>query len=250
MQKNIEEYMREVFKRFEDKSVLNIEVDIDASEYKEENPWLFSVFVKYDSLDDNKDGYEEFLETKESLIIALEHKVKARYVGSRIVDGWNEFYFYAKDSKKLDTIVAKILTPSSYTFESNVVKDAKWGFYENQLFPTELEFCHIQSSKIIFLLEEEGDNLSVPRDVEHYISFETPTQKNRFVNRLDIDGFAFKDDISSEDFEYGVALVKNHKVTEEEVEKVVNELFVHIKKEHGYYEGWSTVLVDESIADM
>ena len=242
--------MREIFKRLQDSSSLNIEVDVDASEYKDENPWLFSIFVKYDGLDENKEGYEEFLETKESLIISLEHEEKTKYVGSRIVDGWSEFYFYAQDSKKLDTIVAKILTPSSYTFESNVVRDSKWGFYETQLFPTELEFCHIQSSKIIFLLEEEGDDLSVPRDVEHYISFETPTQKNRFVNTLNIDGFTFKDEISSEEFEHGVALVKNHKVTDEEVTNVVDELFSEIKKEHGYYEGWSTVLVAESTDDM
>lgn len=237
--------MREIFNRLEDNSQVAIEVNLDTHDSKEMNPWLFSVFVKYDSLDDTKDDYEEFLETKESLIIALQHQDRAIYVGSRIVDGWSEFYFYAYDSKKLDTIVDKILNPSNYVYESNVVRDTKWGFYDSQLFPTELEFCHIQSAKIIFLLEEEGEDLSIVRDVEHYISFLTPTQKNRFVNTLDIEGFSFKDDISTEEFEHGVALVKNHAVTEEEVAKVVEELFAKVKAENGYYEGWSTTLVSE-----
>lgn len=235
--------MREIFNRVEDNSEVVIEVNIEATDAKEMNPWLFSTFVKYDNLDETKEGYEEFLETKESLIIALEHQDRAIYVGTRVIDGWNEFYFYAYDSKKLDSIVSKILTPSNYVYESNVVRDTKWDFYETQLFPTELEFCHIQSAKIIFLLEEEDEDLTIQRDVEHYVSFETPTQKNRFINTLDIEGFIFKDEISSEEFEHGVALVKKHAVIEKEVKKVVDELFAKVKENNGYYEGWSTTLV-------
>nr|WP_321265748.1 DUF695 domain-containing protein [uncultured Sulfurimonas sp.] len=237
--------MREIFSRAEDNGEVIIEVNIEATDAKEMNPWLFSIFIKYDSLDESQDGYEEFLETKEALIIALEHQDRAVYVGSRVVDGWNEFYFYAYDSKKLDAIASKILTPSNYIYESNVVRDTKWGFYETQLFPSELEFCHIQSAKIIFLLEEEEEDLTLERDVEHYVSFETPTQKNRFLNTLEIEGFSFKDEISSEEFDHGVALVKNHAVTELEVKKVVDELFAKIKKDNGYYEGWSTTLMSE-----
>jgi hypothetical protein len=237
--------MREIFNRVEDDATVITEVNIEASDVKDMNPWLLSVFVKYENSDETEVGYEEFLETKEVLIISLEHQDRAIYVGSRVVDGWYEFYFYAYDSKKLDSIVSKILTPSNYVYESNVVRDTKWSFYETQLFPTELEFCHMQSEKIIFLLQEEDEDLSIPRDVEHYISFETPSQKNRFINTLNIEGFNFKDDISSEEFEHGVALVKKHAVTQEEVEKNVNELFAIVKENNGYYEGWSTTLAEQ-----
>ncbi|MEA3370440.1 MAG: DUF695 domain-containing protein [Campylobacterota bacterium] len=236
--------MREIFQRLEDGENIHYEVEMDAGEFKSENPWLFSVFVKFDSCDENSDGFEEFLETKGSLIIALESEGEVHYVGSRVVDGWSEFYFYASDSKELNSMSTAILKESGYTYESNVVKDKKWNFYETQLFPTELEQHNIQTAKIIFLLEEEGDDLSLARDVEHYVSFEVPTQKNRFINTLNVEGFSFKDDISSDEFEHGVALVKNHAVTYEEATKVIAELFEFIKKEHGYYEGWSTTLVN------
>ena len=98
----------------------------------------------------------------------------------------------------------------------------------------------------IYLLEEEGDTLEVPRMVEHYISFDTPTQKERFVNALTQDSFSFKDEISSEEFENGIALSKEHSVTREAVAVVVEELFEMIKNEQGYYEGWSTTLIDEA----
>ncbi len=237
--------MREIFKKTVDGSLVNIEIDVDADEFKSGRPWLFSVFVKYEGLDETKDGYEDFLETKESLIIALEHTNKANYVGSRIIDGWSEFYFHCEDSKDLNSIVAKILSSTGYVYESNVVRDTKWNFYETQLFPSELELHHIQSAKIIFLLEEEEDDLSVEREVEHYAVFDTATQKDRFVEHAKELGFAFKDDIATDEYEHGVALVKIHMPREEEVKKVVEELFPEIKKEHGYYEGWSTTLVSE-----
>jgi len=241
--------MREYFTREIDKEIVHYEVNMSAGEFKQGNPWLFSVFIKVEALDASKDGYEEFLETKESLIIALEHENKVKFVGSRVVDGWCELYFYSNDSKELTSMVTAILKDSGYAFESNVVRDNKWNLYETQLFPSALEQHNIQSEKIIFLLEEEGDDVSVSRDVEHYASFTTPTQKNRFINTLELDGFSFKDDISSEEFEHGVALLKNHAVDLATVNAIVAKLFELIKKEKGFYEGWSTTLLNDKEED-
>jgi len=235
--------MRDYFTRVEDGRVINMEVVMGAGEYKDGMPWLFSVFIKYDGDNTSEQDYEEFLESKESLIIGVEYEDKAKYIGSRVVDGWSEFYFCASSAKELNNMVTAMLKDTGYVYESNIVKDKKWGFYETQLFPTELELAHIQSSKIIFLLKEEDDILTTPRVVEHYLSFETPTAKNRFINTLDLDGFSFKDEIDSDDFEHGIVLVKEHSVDEDEVKKVVTELFEAVKKEGGYYEGWSTTLV-------
>ena len=236
--------MREFFTREEDGNLVHIEVDMNAFAYVKRFSWLFSVFVKFDALDESSAGFEEFLESKESLIIALENRDEAKYVGMRVVDGWSELYFYSNESKELETTVAKMLAPSNYKYESSVVKDTKWDFHYKNIYPTELELCHIESEKIIFLLEEEGDDLTLPREVEHYVSFETPTQKNKFINSLSLEGFTLKDEIDAEEFENGVALVKTHAVSSEIVKEVVEELFVAIKKNQGFYEGWSTTLTN------
>ncbi len=237
--------MRELFTRIEENSVVHLEVDMNAFAYSSDNPWLFSVFIKFDGADEASESFEEFLETKEALIIALEHEDRTKYVGMRIVDGWSELYFYANDSKDLDAIVTKILSPSHYVYESSVVRDTKWDFHYKNLKPSELELCHIESEKIIFMLQEEDDDLEVVRPVEHYISFELPTQKNRFINTLDIEGYTLKDEISSEEFEHGIALVKEHNVTSQTLQEEISKLFEIIKKNQGFYEGWSTVLASE-----
>jgi len=238
--------MREFFQRIEDGSVVAVEIDMNAFGYSNRFSWLFSVFIKFDSVDTNEESFEEFLEAKEALIISLELDEKAKYVGSRMLDGWSEIYFYAADSKSLNSEVTKMLSPSNYVFESSVVKDTKWDFHHKNLVPSELEECHIQSEKIIFMLEEEEDDLEVVRVVEHYISFELPTQKNRFINTLELEGFKIKDEISSEEFENGIALISEHKVTSEAVKEIVETLYKEIKKSQGFYEGWSTTLANES----
>lgn len=240
--------MREYFTRIEDNNTIHIEIDLNAFGFSSNNPWLFSVFIKFDGLDESISGFEEFLETKESLIISLEHEDKAKYVGTRNLDGWSEIYFYAKDSKELERIAQHILKETTYIYESSVVRDTKWDFHHKNLTPSELEQCHIQSEKIIFMLKEEEDDLSKVRSVEHYISFELPTQKNRFINTLNIEGYSLKDEISSEEFEHGVALVKEHNIQSETLKKEIDKLFVEIKKCQGYYEGWSTTLAEDTQA--
>jgi uncharacterized protein (TIGR01619 family) len=237
--------MREFFVRVDNDELVSIEVELNAYGYSSDNPWLFSIFIKFNAQDEQIAGYEEYLETKESLIIALEHEEKAKFVGGRIVDGWSELYFYAKDSKDLENRVTAMLRRTNYVYECSVVKDAKWDFHHKNLAPSELELCHIESEKIIFMLEEEEDDLSVVRPVEHYVSFELPTQKNRFINTLDLEGYTLKDEISSDEFEHGIALVKEHNVTSEVVKEEVSKLFEFIKKNQGFYEGWSTVLSKE-----
>ena len=237
--------MRDIFQRLEDGHLVNIEIDLNAFAYSGNNPWLFSIFIKFDGADEQIAGYEEFLETKEALIIALENEDKVKYVGTRIVDGWSEMYFYSQDSKSLESTVTQILKPCNYVYESSVVRDTKWDFHHKNLKPSELEQCHIESEKIIFMLEEEDDDLDVIRPVEHYLSFELPTQKNRFINTLDLEGYTLKDEISSEDFEHGIALVKDHNVTSQTLNEEVSKIFEAVKKCQGYYEGWSTVLAAE-----
>jgi len=237
--------MREYFFRYEEDKKIKIEVNFDLDDVKEYNPWLLSIFIKFDALNEKAEGFEEFLETKETLIIALGHNQRAHYVGSRIVDGWSELYFYSYDSKRLDSVVKEILAPSEYIYESNIVRDTKWEFYESELFPTELEIANIESFKTIAMLEEEGDCIEISREVEHYLSFLTPTQKERFLESVEHLGFHYKDEIASDTFEHGVAVVKKHSLVEEDVLNNVKLLFQAVKKAGGFYEGWSTVLVDE-----
>lgn len=233
--------MRDTFERVEDFGVVEIEFEIVEDKCDKAYPWLYSLFIKVDTTK-NSEIYENFLETKEAVIISLTHNGLAKYVGMRMVDGWSELYFYARDGKNIDAIVSNMLKDNYFKYETSIVKDLKWDFYHKNLYPSELEFIYIDSAKIISELEEEGDDLSVAREVEHYASFDTTTQRDRFIKAALAAGYSFKDEISSEEFDYGAALIKEHNLLKESIKSAAKELYELAKKERGYYELWSTTL--------
>jgi len=237
--------MREFFNRVEDNELVKIEVDLAAKDFADTHPWLFSIFIKYDGLEDNDEKVAEFFELKEQVIIALEYKETSYYIGNRIIDNWSEIYFCAQDSKGLEAIANNILKSSGYIYECNVVKDAKWEFYDFNIFPTELEMCLMQSFKIIEMLESEGDNLSTCREVEHYASFETAGHKERFLEKAAQASYVFKDDLDPEEYTHGVAITKEHALSEEDILQKVSEIFSLVESENGSYELWSTVIQEK-----
>lgn len=68
--------MREIFSRVEEDILVNIEVEVDIEEYRDSYIWLFSLFVKPNSIDKESEAFEQFLEIKESMIISVEHQKK------------------------------------------------------------------------------------------------------------------------------------------------------------------------------
>ncbi len=234
--------MRELFVSADEK--IDIEVELDIDEGEKTFSWLFSLFINFDLEKKSQEEIEVFLEMKESIILILEKNSMVKYVGQRIIDSWVELYFYSLNSKNLQKSIIKYLSESSLQFESGVVRDTKWDFYTANLMPNELEYCFMESQKIINLLEEEGDNIDISREVEHYAMFETSTQKQRFIDSAIENGFKFKDDLSTDECEHGVALTKVHNLQTDTLNIVIKELHDRVKIERGYYELWSTVLVE------
>ncbi len=206
-----------------------------ALEQDSEFGYLYSLFVKLRSEDEF--AYEQFLDTKEALIATLDELL---YAGSRLDDGWCEIYFYAQDTKGLDKQVATFLR-GEYAYESSSTKDAKWDFWYKNLLPNELEFLYMEAKKIVDDLLSEGDELESVREVEHYATFDTPTQMERFVANASKVGFRLKDELDIDG--YGVAVVREHSLLD--LNSYIETLYELAKKEHGNYELFSTVLSDE-----
>ena len=233
--------MRELFISEDEK--IDIEVELDIDENTKTYPWLFSLFINFDLEKKTQDEIEIFLEMKESIILKLEKNSMVKYVGQRTIDGWIELYFYSLNSKNIQKSIVNYLKETSLQFESGVVRDTKWDFYTANLMPNELEYCYIESQKIVELLKEEGDTINEPREVEHYAMFDTETQKQRFTQSAIESGFIFKDDISNDECNHGVALIKVHNLQNEALHKAIKELYDAAKVEHGHYELWSTMLI-------
>ncbi|PHR57340.1 MAG: hypothetical protein COA44_06475 [Arcobacter sp.] len=212
----------------------------DENIYEEKHILLYT-FIKFDGEN------EELLEIEKKL---LEHTPKLDYVGWRLIDGWAEFYFYGESAKGFEKSINEALKPA-YQFESGNRKDKKHETYYKLLMPNTQEYHNIQSEEIIADLEEAGDDLSIDHRIEYHAIFQTSTQRKRFLESIEEDGFSFLNDFLDEkaedDFVYGIVFTKLSPVSIEDLNTQTKMIFPTIDREHGRYEGWGTnvMAVDE-----
>jgi regulator of RNase E activity RraB len=205
-----------------------------------QRPWLLWLFVRVANSEDS-----EFIAFRDDLITALDSQIEAVYAGTISKDGWCELYFYGSTSKKFENITSDVMAShTQYPYERGSSKDTKWEMYQERLYPEPFEIISIQSRHTLEALMEEGDDLSIQREVEHYFFFQTPTALQRFETSMLSHGFSLKEHINDDesDYVYGVTLIKVEPVVPEQIHETTSMLYELVMQEHGHYEGWSTVL--------
>jgi regulator of RNase E activity RraB len=237
--------------RNEEGAAVRTETDLSLIDTVPDNrrPWLVWVFVKIKSPDAN--GWcigqecEQLLKLRSSMQKMLGAEIDAVFAGERMQDGWVELFFYAPAAKKFQSSAASVMKDyEGYAFDTGSSRDAKWEHYQLELYPDAVMLQQIESRFIISELEEAGDDITAEREVEHYLFFQTEANAERFAQKMAEKGFALKEKVVQENAEHahGVVLVKTHAVTEEVLMAQTSELFDEAYREHGTYEGWSTVL--------
>jgi len=221
----------------------DVELDLIEEAPQEERPWLLWLFVKADSLTDSLIAFSDDLKT------TLEDSIDAVFAGRVIKDGWAEFYFYAPQSKRFENLSADVMARhGGYAYERGSSRDGKWEMYTDNLYPDAYGLLGIQNRHTIEALIEAGDDLNIPREVEHYLFFQTKSAMERAVAQLASHGFEVKEHAHDDesDYAYGVVLIKNEPITPETVEETTTSLYESAIQEHGHYEGWSTIMGEKT----
>ncbi|RLA69776.1 MAG: hypothetical protein DRG24_07945 [Epsilonproteobacteria bacterium] len=234
----------------DDGNAVRTELDLSLIEEapQDERGWLAWLFVKIKSPDDmqwcSEHECEILLTIQQRLSKRIEEKLNGVMVGVRMQEGWQEFYFYLPTAKKFENSAAEVMRSfEGYAYDTGTAKDFKWDKYRRELYPDAMMAQQIDSRYIINELEEEGDDLNVERNVEHYLFFQTLAQAERTAESLGESGFTLKETVEQDDtYAYGIVMTKIHAVNEETLMQETLGLFQAAAKEHGVYEGWSTVL--------
>ncbi|MBN2894999.1 MAG: DUF695 domain-containing protein [Campylobacterales bacterium] len=209
------------------------------------HPWLLWCFIKLKYPQANgcwsDEEQERLLGLAESIDAALE-ALDVLHVGVRVQEGWCELYYYAEQFKGFEATVAPLVQHAGYSFEINAARDPKWELYRFTLTPDAKTLRKMQSLETLEALEAEGDDLSRPRAVEHYLFFQTAAQRDRAAEALE--GFTCKEKThnAKEEHAYGAVLEEVRALDDEGIFDAVSKMFELAQKEHGLYEGWSTTL--------
>lgn len=220
-------------------------LDEDLQEYR---PWLGWVFIKLHSPDEagwcTTHECDLLLRLQNDLTERLKEQRDAINSGVRMQDGWLEVFFYLPTAKKFANSAAELMKGyGEYSFETGTSKDKNWNHYRHELYPDALMLQQIKSRIIVDELVAAGDDISQPREVEHYLFCQTQAQIDRVAEVLSTSGFVRKESIDQEgEFSYGVILLKRHELTANSLVELTRELQKSVASEHGIYEGWSTTL--------
>lgn len=209
------------------------------------HPWLLWCFVKLKHPQTNgcwsDEEQEHLLGLGASIDAALE-SLDVLHVGIRVQEGWCEFYYYAEQFKGFEAVVAPLVRSAGYSFEINAARDGKWEMYRFTLMPDAQTLRKMQSLETLEALEAEGDDLSRPRAVEHYLFFQTVAQRDRVAEALEGFTCTEKTHNAKEEYAYGAVLEEMRALDDGGIHDSVSLLLELAQKEHGLYEGWSTTM--------
>ncbi len=242
--------MLDYYTFIDDERAVKAEADLSLVETapQQQRSWLGWIFIKIKSPDEiqwcSEHECDTLLDIQQRQSHMIEEKLNGVLAGVKMQEGWKELYFYLPTAKKFENRASEVMRSfEGYAYETGSAKDAKWDKYRRELYPDALMAQQIESRYIISELEEAGDDLEQERRVEHYLFFQTAAQADRCGEYLDEKGFSLKENVERDDeYAHGIVMTKEHAVNEETLMQETLHLFEAADKEHGAYEGWSTVL--------
>lgn len=242
--KHIENF--EFFNRNENEIIQFIVVDIGLNEIAPINskPNILKISfqmkrVNEAGLSSSKEELNVFGEIEDKLIEKLTKD--ELFVGRITSNGLRDFYFYTKDNKIQATFEEILKKYNQFKYTINFEVDKNWDKYYNFLYPNEEEFQKIGNRSVLDNLEEGGDNLTLEREVFHWIYFKTENDRENFIKEIEKLNFSIVTKSKIKDaFPFQLQIKRVDKVDEESVNQYVIQLWKLAPKYNGSYDGWET----------
>jgi len=176
---------------------------------------------------------------------ALRYRV-GKYIGRIITNGEVNFIYYLKQDFDWKDVVATAMGYfEEYTFEFGSRVDTEWEVYQKLLFPNVREWQIIVNHNACLRLEAQGDDLNVPRAIEHKMYFNTLEDRAEFVALMQEQGFVVQKEleIESELVKYGLIFYRKDKPFYYEIDELTMQLIDLGESCNAHYDGWESSLV-------
>ena len=158
-----------------------------------------------------------------------------------------ELIYYTNLSEGLsEACIDELAAFEGYQYKSYFDKDPEWKDYFEFLFPDPYSYQSMQNRKVVMQLEENGDNLDAPREIDHWIYFDNEQSRAQYVEKVIRKGYK----VVSEDFieEGNSHHFQLHIVRQDcphEIDEIVWELKELADNYDAYYDGWESVIVKQ-----
>lgn len=209
-------------------------------------PWLLWAWIYFqspraDGLSDSKEA-PTLYKIEDALTPSVAHHCQAILSGRITTEGRREFYFYAETKDGFRKAVKDALKDfQGYKYDVGEQEDPAWNQYLNVLYPSMEDLERIANMDLLDELEKRGDVLTVPREVQHWMSFRSEQSRAAFRETASHAGYSIVGDISSEgEFPFGVSVTRKQAIEKRLIDETVIELLRLCRTFDGDYEGWET----------
>ncbi len=229
------------------KTAASIVLDLNACKCKRQNLARVSK-AAIDLKSPKRDGLSSAAEAEklEGAEDAFETYVQGtgqgRYVGRITVAGKRVFYGYVPDSVPLGRSQQKL---GDYDAALLTDEDADWQRFRTELYPTDEELQCIKNRRVVDNLQSHGDDLSRPRETDHWACFANPGDAAAFRTATREQGYRVRKE-SVVQGRIRVQVYRVEHVDQEAIDASTLALFRLAKAHHGSYDGWETFMVNAS----
>ncbi len=197
-----------------------------------------------DGLHDGEENSDlnEFEDAFETVVIEL----KGKYVGRCTGKGKRALYAYLPTMTDTKEILEKALAScAKYDPELNLTFNSDWSYYFEGLFPNPEELRVILNEQVLRSLEEGGDPLDSPREIDHWIYFPSEETMEVFKKGVVKDGFTVRaEGKEGGDLPYAIHIAREDAVDRDSIHDMVLDLFRKAEDLDGDYDGWETYIVN------
>jgi uncharacterized protein (TIGR01619 family) len=213
----------------------------------EEMPHLICVTLRMNDPDD--DGLST--PTEQRALVRIENKLVRSlkdehdiiYVGRLTADGKRSFYFYASETAHIEKTISETLVGyPEHHYDFEIKDDSEWDCYFSCVYPEFNELEYILSRRTIDLLEDCDDDLTMGKEVNHWIYFKSKKDREKFIERVTEKGFKIEstDTIPQYDkkFKYSLIISRIDDMERDVADDLTISLWSLADELGGRYDGW------------
>jgi uncharacterized protein (TIGR01619 family) len=215
-------------------------------------PYLLSASLTFkdcpsDGLPDQKEIDNLYVISDDIIKLVSSQVKKNQFVGTFTFQCERINFIYISDTLQIRNKLQKLFRDKYPMYETyiSIKPDDEWTTYKDFLYPNEATQEYMANQKVMDKLIEAGDELSLPRLIDHWLYFSSDKDRGAFINYAKTQGFniASVDLIKDSPMPYQLHISKEGNIDLAELCSLTLALRKKAKEFKGKYDGWESVVV-------
>jgi hypothetical protein len=194
-----------------------------------------------------KEEFDVLYAISDKVKSVIDSNLKNKAVGTFSYQCERIDYYYVSDTNRIRKLLESAYQKNfpDYKYSITFRKDSSWEAYLEFLYPNEETYEYMTNDKVILNLIKEGDDLSKPRQVDHWLYFKSEADRDNFIPFAVLEKYKVesKEFLKDSKLKYKLQISRMDKVDVGSISKITLELRKKAKQLNGVYDGWETFVI-------